>query len=272
MGFSVTDLISRIGVRNQSNSISSSTSRMASLLSSSRASSLSTSRQEVSPATTIQSRASSVTSAMQSISDNLSKTVVADNALGKISDVTNRMSELAKQSASESMTDNGRAILNAQYQDLRKEVDKIAAEASYLDGNLLDGSGSILMVVGNSSSAQSQYNNYSVREISSDALGLGTDISTKESADQSVTQLEDASNIIRSTKGDIDSVKKRLENNLESYNSLQVNTAAGSSRIQILDEAENVSLSARSSILQQTGTAMVAQANISAQQVMQYLS
>lgn len=80
--------------------------------------------------------------AIRNANDGISMLQVAEGALGETTAILQRMRELSIQSASGIYSDSDRATLNAEYTQLKAEIDRIAANTRFNDLNLLDGSAS----------------------------------------------------------------------------------------------------------------------------------
>jgi flagellin len=107
----------------------------------------------------------------------------------------------------------------------------------------------------------------------STAAGLGTTIriNTAENAATTVTDVNNAIDFLSGQRADLGAEMKRMEHTLDGLRTYEENIGATESRIRDVDVARETSEMAKYSILQQVGTAMLAQANQSAQGVLQLL-
>ena len=78
--------------------------------------------------------------AARNANDGISLAQTAEGALGKVGDMLQRMRELAVQSANASNNSSDRTALNAEVQQLRQEIDRVAKTTSFNGTKLLDGS------------------------------------------------------------------------------------------------------------------------------------
>lgn len=96
----------------------------------------------------------------------------AEGALDESTNILQRMRELAIQSANGIYSDTDRATLNAEVQQLKAEVDRIAETTSFNGQNVLDGSlGEVLLQVG---SEANQTISVEVGQLDAKSLGAGT--------------------------------------------------------------------------------------------------
>jgi flagellin len=97
------------------------------------------------------------------------------------------------------------------------------------------------------------------------------DVSTVESATRSLATVDSSLAVISGQRAKFGALQSRFENAISSLNTTSNNLSASRSRIQDADFAQETANLSRTQILQQAGTAMVAQANQLPQSVLQLL-
>jgi len=97
------------------------------------------------------------------------------------------------------------------------------------------------------------------------------DISTAAGAQTAISTVDAAINQVNSSRGDLGAVSNRFDSVINNLQSTSENVSASRSRIQDADFAAESAALSRGQILQQAGTAMLAQANQSTQGVMALL-
>lgn len=123
---------------------------------------------------------------------------------------------------------------------------------------------------------------YSVGEIGGDKRSLAgiesggdsiadIDISTAAGAQDAIDVIDRALDTINSARGDLGAASNRLDFTINNLSSVSENAAAARSRIQDADFAAESAALSRAQVLQQAGTAMLAQANAAPQQVLSLL-
>ncbi|MFS8571256.1 MAG: flagellin, partial [Thermaerobacter sp.] len=106
----------------------------------------------------------------------------------------------------------------------------------------------------------------------SDGSGLdGIDISTQSNADDAITVIDHAIDQVAATRAKLGAIQNRLEHTIANLGVTIENLQAAESRIRDADMAKEMSEFVRSQILQQAATAMLAQANLVPQTVLQLL-
>ncbi len=222
--------------------------------------------------------------AIRNANDGISLTSVADAALSEISNVLIRMAELAEQSANGVFTNTQRSALSAEFLALGSEIERIAVSTEFNDIKLLSNSSSVSFQVGITGGANSVINLQSVLGTLA-SVGLansGTSalafsiIDTTTLGAQSASQLalnavNTAINNITSSRGTLGATESRLNSAISTLSVLRENLSAAESRIRDVDVATETAELTRLSIVQQASTAIIAQANLQPQVVLNLL-
>ena len=113
----------------------------------------------------------------------------------------------------------------------------------------------------------------SIGDMRADAFtGLTSiDISTAANAEQAVTTINNAIEVVSSVRSKLGAYQNRLEHTIRNLDNTAENLQAAESRIRDVDMAKEMMEFTKQSILQQAATAMLAQANMSPQSVLQLL-
>jgi len=207
--------------------------------------------------------------------DGISLVQTAEGGLNESSSLLTRMRELAIQAASDTLGDSDRAKSSMEYQQLKEELDRISQVTEYNGQKLLNGSGPRLdFQVGVGSHSSDDVISYDSKKLNSGSQSLGVAsamITSKQSAQQSLSSIDRAINKISEQRSVLGSIQNRLttsSNNLMIYNE---NMNAANSRIRDVDYALETSNNARLGILNSTNTAVMAQANMSGQNALKLL-
>ncbi len=210
--------------------------------------------------------------AIRNANDGISLAQVAEGAIGKIADMLQRMRELAVQSANATNGDDDRANLDAEYTQLGAEIDRTIS-ATKFNGLAILGTdaGTLTYQVG--------ANTDDTVDVTTNDMTTDTDIAAASGGTiASVTDSQGAMDAIDAALKNINSERAlygATQNRFEAViGTLQVsaeNQSAARGRIMDADFAAETANLSRTQILQQAGTAMVAQANALPQQVLQLL-
>jgi flagellin len=203
--------------------------------------------------------------AARNTSDAVSVTDVASALYSGSSDIVNRLSELAAQSANGTLSDTQRTALDQEFQSLTAELDRQSA-ASNFNGQQLSG-GSFSFNVGSGQDVQ-----LNVATLTSAGLGLNSQsIATQGGAQTALDQLKTARDSINQQAGQVGAVQSQLLSNYDRLQNQQPVLREVASRIQDADIAEATSNLVRNKILSQGSAALLAQANISQKTALQLL-
>ena len=201
------------------------------------------------------------TQAIRNASDGISAINIAEKALGKVGDVLARLSELASQSASGLVSNSQRSALQEEFTALVSEIDRISNTTTFNGVNLLSGGTTVDLQVGLDGAANSRIS-FSTIDGSSSGIGLSSvAVSTAGAAQSALGFLTSAIANVASRRGTLGSVESRLNTAIANLRVARENFSAAESRIRDADVAEETANLTRSSILQQAGVAVLAQAN-----------
>lgn len=206
--------------------------------------------------------------AMRNANDGISTAQTAEAGLSTISTHLQRMRELATQAASGQYDSVNRAALDKEFTALSSEISRAISATNFNGTKLLDGNYSgIAFQIGATTSSESQI---AVTIGSLDVSALTT-ISDVASATAAMSALDTAISSVSTSRADLGALQSRFEGVLSQLSSARENTEAARSRIMDADYATETANLSRAQILQQAGTAMLAQANSLPQNVLTLL-
>ena len=215
--------------------------------------------------------------ASRNANDGISFAQVADAALGKLSDSMQRMRELAVQSKNGTLNSTDRTNLNREYSELASEVERLAQGTNF-NGNAVFASGnkstSLQIGAGNATTDTITVN------LTDDATSTGNDLQTTlggsgagaiTAALGDITSAANAGNAITTIDANLDAITNmravvgagmsRLDQVISNLDTQSTALATARGRIMDADFAKETASLTRSQVLQQAGTAMLAQAN-----------
>ena len=193
--------------------------------------------------------------AVRNANDGISMLQTADGAMEEVSNMLQRMRELAVQHSNETNATNDLAALSVEYAALSAEIMRIDGDTTWNSKTLFDVGAATFQVGANSGDVVSA---------SIEAISLTGSISTLGAIDTDI----DTINTSRSALG---AAINRLTYAANNSLSISTNTSASRSRIMDTDYAKTSAELARTQIVQQAATAMLAQANQGAQSVLALL-
>ncbi len=214
------------------------------------------------------------TVAIRNANDGISTIAIADSALGEIGNVLSRLAELAEQSANGVFSTTQRSALSNEFVALASEIERIATTTQFNGVILLSGGSALTLQIGFNSQSTSQIS-YTGVQGTLQALGLATSGTSAlsysiqggstDSAQSASRQALDAINAaitsLASTRGTLGATESRLQVAINSLTVARENFASAESRIRDVDVASEAAELTRLNILQQAGSAVLAQAN-----------
>ncbi|HMN80650.1 MAG TPA: flagellin [Burkholderiaceae bacterium] len=219
-------------------------------------------------------QARGMTVAIRNANDGISMAQTAEGALGQVSDMLQRMRELAVQSMNATNGESDRANLDAEFQQLAAEITRTIAGTQFNGLTILGAdAGTLTFQVGAGTTANDSLNVTSV-DLSADASvgavtgGAVTDVTT---ATDAVNNIDAVLTTINTERANWGAVQNRFEAVIGILQVSAENQTAARSRIMDADFAAETAALTRAQVLQQAGTAMLAQANQIPNSVLQLL-
>ena len=221
--------------------------------------------------------------AVRNASDGISLLNVTEGALNEQSGILIRLRELSSQAATGTVGSTERQTIQLEFSALRSELDRISATTEFngaklINGNLASGvaiNSHTLIQIGLDNSANSRIDlNTQVNLASIDSTNLeihNLSVTASSEALTALDKINDAIASITASRGKVGAVQNRLTRSIANLSVSVENLTAAESSIRDADIAEEVAELTRNQILVQTATAMVGQANLIPQSVLQLL-
>lgn len=222
-------------------------------------------------ANTLRTEVRSLTQASRNIEQGQSVLSIAEGAASSIEKIVERMKELAVQAASDT-NDTQRTVLDDEFQALSEEIDRIVGSTKFQGTNLVNGDFSDMQIQVGSSDDSNDQIAVSIGDMSAATLFTAVgDLTSLANAQTAMAAADDALEAINSELSNIGALQNRLDYAQENVRTAIINNSAAESVIRDVDMAEEMTKFSKQQILQQAGTAMLAQANQSSQAVLQLL-
>jgi flagellin len=226
--------------------------------------------------------------ATKNANDGLAMLSTIENATNDVTDMLQRIRELAVQAANDTNSSTDRAYLQAEVNSLLDEINRVSTQTVYNNQNVLDGGQAGTLQVGTDAG---QTISFSIDSIDTDALELTTaavasggvvspssasgvapiSVLTASGAAAALTKISSAIEQVAEDRAGYGALANRLEYTVSNLMNVAEFTTAARSRIEDADFAAESARLAKAQVLQQTGTAMLAQANASSQLAIQLI-
>lgn len=213
------------------------------------------------------------TVAIRNSNDAISFGQTAEGALGKVTDALQRMRELAVQSANATNSAGDRTNLGTEFSQLQAEVTRITGNTKF-NGTAVLASTSQTYQVGADTTDTITITSSDLTAAASEtakAAAAAIKVDTAANATLAITQLDLALDEVNTSRATYGAVQNRFESVIGNLRTSVENLSASKSRILDADFAAETANLTRSQILQQAGTAMLAQANSAPNNVLSLL-
>ena len=212
---------------------------------------------------------------IRNANDAVSMMQTAEGATNEISNMLQRMRELAVQSANDSYGATDRTALQTENDQLKEEITRIATNTQWNGMSVLNGTigsaGVVTFQVGTQGDATSSI---TVEFKALDATTLtvdGLQLDSNANAQAAIGKLDTAIQTVDTFRATLGAKINRMTSAADNLSNVSMNTSASRSRIMDADYAQATTELARSQIIQQAATAMLAQANQQPQAVLSLL-
>ena len=221
--------------------------------------------------------------AVRNANDGISLINITEGALNEQASILIRLRELAAQASTGTVGSTERQTIQLEFSALRNEIDRISNVTEFngqrlVDGSLTSGvasSSQIMIQVGLDSGANSRINlNEQIDLAAVTASSLSIDsisVTTSAAALTALDSVNTAIGTVTQGRGKVGSVQNRLVRTVSNLSISIENLQAAESQIRDADIAEEVAMLTRNQIMVQASTAMVGQANLIPQSVLQLL-
>ena len=222
--------------------------------------------------------------AVRNAQDGISTVSIADGALDQVSGFLQRLAELAQQAASGSYTAEQRTAMQGEFTALGSEIERIAVTTVFNGVALLSGGNQIVLQVGFDAKSTSQL---VITQPTATLAGLGlaeagksffsfslTGTTVEEGQSSARAAIDGVNGALQSMnvlRGGLGSSESRLLSAISNLQVARENLLAAESRIRDVDVATEAAELTRLNILQQTGAAVLAQANQQPQLALHHL-
>ena len=214
--------------------------------------------------------------AVKNANDGISMLQTADGAMATQSDMLQRMRELAVQSSSGTFSDPQRTYLDTEFKALTTQIDKISTETLWNGKAILGGAAGDTN--GDTFTLQTGQASGNTTTATIKDMGMGGDlaiadatIATQSDAVTAIDTVSAALEVVNKQRADIGAVTNQLTYAADNMTNTSSNVSASRSQIMDTDYAQATTQLAKTQIIAQAATAMLAQANQQPQSVMALL-
>ena len=208
--------------------------------------------------------------AVRNANDGISMAQTAEGALQESTNILQRMRSLTLQAANGSNNEQDRTALQEEVTALQSELDRIASTTTFGTGTkLLDGSFTgVSFQVGAQATADDVITfsitgttaGFSSSDLAVDTVNL-TGVTDQATTSGALSSIDAALDAIDSTRAGLGAVQNRFQNTINNLQNIAENSEASRGRVMDTDFAAETASLTKNQVLQQAGTAILAQAN-----------
>ena len=222
--------------------------------------------------------------------EGISMVQAAEGALTEVHDMLQRMSELSVKAETGTLTDVDRDYINQEVEQLKTEIDRVAANTSFNEKKLLNGDLGVAKETVNVQvdAEASKYISFNIEAMDTTSLGIAAEadeVGALTYVDNDPTkdvnggtgaaglnwEVKQALTKVSNQRSMLGAVQNRLEHTVNNLNNVVENTTAAESQIRDTDMASEMVKYSNNTILAQAGQAMLAQSNQANQGVLALL-
>lgn len=224
-------------------------------------------------ATTMTSQVRGMSQGIRNANDGISMAQTAEGALAEVTNMLQRVRELAVQSASGSYQDTDRGYMNSEVAELQAQINSVLTDTEF-NGNAVFSTTAGTDV---SLTIQVGANNGDTITLTSSAIdgtnvsATALDVTTQTLANTTIDNVDLALADVSATRASLGAGQSRLESAVNNLTNNVTNLSDARSRIEDTDYSTETTALAKAQILSQASTAMLSQANQSQQNVLSLL-
>jgi flagellin len=204
--------------------------------------------------------------AVRNANDAISLAQTAEGALDEVTNMVQRVRELAIQASNGNYTSTERSALNKETSELVQEISRLTDRITFNGVKVIGSTAATKFWVGQGTASAANAVTISFKDIANTASGIGSfltnaNVGTVADANSTITVADTALTRINKIRADLGAKQNRFESAVRNMQNVVENLSASRSRIQDADFAMETANLTRAQILQQAGIAMLAQAN-----------
>ena len=213
--------------------------------------------------------------------DGIAMLNIAEGAMNEINSMMQRMRELGIQADNDTLTTVERSYLNMEYTHLLSEIDRISNATKYNSQSLLSGDGfgvpggeSSVLHIGPNNNTLVDLIQIEIYTVTTSSTGLNlrnSNLLGKNNIISTISSVDSAIQSVNRYRAHLGAYVNRLEHTVRNLDNQYANMSAAESTIRDTDFAQATSEFTRNQIISQSATAMLAQANMVPQSVLQLL-
>ena len=227
----------------------------------------------------LQANVTALTQSANNAQNGVGALQVSDGALAQVTTLLNRAVTLATESANGTVSDSQRTALNAEFTQIKSEIDRIGSSTTFNGTSVFTASATNIFLTDASSAAANNTISVTVGTLSSSGIGYNgstisfasDNLSTSGSATTALADINTAISNVAGLRGTIGAGINRLQSAVNVINNQVQNLTAAQDQITAANIPQQVTNLSEFSILNQSGISALAQANSAQQSILKLL-
>ena len=199
--------------------------------------------------------------AERNTNDSISLLQVAEGSLNTMQGITTRLRELSIQSSSDTVSDMDRSIIDKEFQQLKREVERITASTSFNGNNIIKNKDSIYdLQIGVNADKNLDQIHYDMGKIMDSRNNFGIadiNLRSKESSQSSLSALDNMMSEISKSRAQLGSMSNRMNSVIQNLEVTKENLSGSNSKIRDADIARESANQAKVKIAQSASLALL---------------
>lgn len=197
--------------------------------------------------------------------DSISLLQVAEGSLNTMQSITTRLRELSMQAASDTVSDMDRSVIDVEFQQMKREVERLTASTSFNGNNIIKDKDSVYdLQIGVHADKKLDTLRYDMGKMMDTKNNFGMDhvnVRSKESSRQSLGALDKMMSEISNSRAHLGSMSNRMNAVIQNLQISRENLSSSNSKIRDADIAKEAAIKAKTSIAQQASMALLKMSN-----------
>lgn len=203
--------------------------------------------------------------AERNTNDSISLLQVAEGSLETMQSITTRLRELSMQSASDTVSDMDRSVIDKEFQAMKSEVERLTASTSFNGNNILKNANSVYdLQIGVNDDQNLDRIRYDMGKIMDSKNNFGIkniNLRSKESSRESLGALDKMMLEISGSRAQLGAMSNRMNSIIQNLEISRENTSSSNSKIRDADIAKEAANKAKVSIAQSASLALLKMSN-----------
>lgn len=213
----------------------------------------------------MRSKIRSNSQAERNTNDSISLLQVAEGSLNTMQAIASRLRELSMQSASDTVSDMDRSVIDKEFQHMKNEIERLTVSTSFNGNNILKNADSVYdLQIGVNADKNLDRLRYDMGKVMDSKNNFGIqhiNLRSKESSRESLSAIDKMMSEISGSRAQLGSMSNRMNSVIQNLQVSRENLSSSNSKIRDADIAKEAANKAKISIAQSASMALLKMSN-----------